>query len=499
MASINYGAREISVKVVYYGPGLSGKTTNLQVVHKKVPKGNKSNMVSLATETDRTLFFDFLPLDLGKIKGFSTKFQLYTVPGQVYYNATRKLVLRGVDGVVFVADSSRTKMNENLESFQNLLDNLSEYGYDHTRIPMVIQYNKRDLADAMPVQQLDQAINRYHAPSNEAVAVKGQGVFESLKMIGKMVIDELNRKYSRRSSTRSAMTSRAQQGPPTPPPSQAAPQQRPATPPPPPPPPPRPQSPLQDDEPFLSRPGPSQQPPPQQPPSPPQQAWQPGPQQPEPDFSPPPQSEPPRAAPSQADYGTIDLEPMSPTMDEPAAGQQTCEQQQPAQGRPEPSDGNQKTDLDLEIEKYQKEIESRQGTSPGQQGFAPPQQGAQGDSGGFETYSPPGQSAGPAAQPPQQPPQFEGFPQQGDQAGTEQYGPGRPDTSRGYPPRGEEDDAGAFQGYDQPQQPRQEGSPMYFTSVNTNRRKTTRRPVNPKERGQKGLFGKLFGKKDSDE
>jgi signal recognition particle receptor subunit beta len=145
MASINYAIREISVKIVYYGPGLSGKTTNLQVIHRKIPVDYRSDMVSLATETDRTLFFDFLPLDLGKIKGFSTKFQLYTVPGQVYYNATRKLVLRGVDGVVFVVDSAADKIQENLESFQNLHDNLAEYGYQQGSIPIIIQYNKRDL------------------------------------------------------------------------------------------------------------------------------------------------------------------------------------------------------------------------------------------------------------------------------------------------------------------------------------------------------------------
>ena len=197
MASINYAAREISVKVVYYGPGLSGKTTNLQVIHKKVPPEYKSDMVSLATETDRTLFFDFLPLDLGKIKGFATKFQLYTVPGQVYYNATRKLVLRGVDGIVFVADSAPDKIQENLESFQNLEDNLAEYGYKRESIPIIIQYNKRDLPNALPVEELHKLINKYNLPWNEAVANKGKGVFDSLKLIGKIVIDYLNKKYSR--------------------------------------------------------------------------------------------------------------------------------------------------------------------------------------------------------------------------------------------------------------------------------------------------------------
>jgi len=197
MASINYAAKEISVKIVYYGPGLSGKTTNLQVIHRKVPPEYKSEMVSLATETDRTLFFDFLPLDLGKIKGFSTKFQLYTVPGQVYYNATRKLVLRGVDGVVFVADSSPDKIQENLESFQNLEENLAEYGYKKENVPIIIQYNKRDLPNALSVEELQMHCNKYGLPWTEAVANKGVGVFDSLKLISKIVIDYLNKKYSR--------------------------------------------------------------------------------------------------------------------------------------------------------------------------------------------------------------------------------------------------------------------------------------------------------------
>jgi signal recognition particle receptor subunit beta len=197
MASINYADREISVKIVYYGPGLSGKTTNLQVIHRKVPPEYKSDMVSLATETDRTLFFDFLPLDLGKIKGFATKFQLYTVPGQVYYNATRKLVLRGVDGVVFVADSAPDKMQENLESFQNLEENLAEYGYKRETVPIILQYNKRDLPNALPIEEINRQFNKYNLPVTEAVANKGIGVFDALKLIGKIVIDYLNKKYSR--------------------------------------------------------------------------------------------------------------------------------------------------------------------------------------------------------------------------------------------------------------------------------------------------------------
>jgi len=199
MASINIAARQISVKIVYYGPGLSGKTTNLQVIHKKTPQEHKSDMVSLATEQDRTLFFDFLPLDLGKIKGFATKFQLYTVPGQVYYNATRKLVLRGVDGVVFVADSGADKVQENLESFQNLEDNLAEYGYHRESVPIIIQYNKRDLPNALPIEELQRLVNKYNLPYGEGIAYKGVGVFDTLKQIGKIVIDYLNKKYSRSS------------------------------------------------------------------------------------------------------------------------------------------------------------------------------------------------------------------------------------------------------------------------------------------------------------
>ena len=196
MATINYAAKEISVKIVFYGPALSGKTTNLQIIHRKVPMESKSDMVSLATETDRTLFFDFLPLDLGTIKGFAIKFQLYTVPGQVYYNATRKLVLRGVDGIVFVADSAADKQDENLESFQNMEDNLSEYGYKLETIPIIIQYNKRDLPNTLPIDTLEGKLNKYNFNWTEATANRGKGVFETLKLIGKLVIDQLNKKYA---------------------------------------------------------------------------------------------------------------------------------------------------------------------------------------------------------------------------------------------------------------------------------------------------------------
>lgn len=190
MVAINYAFREISCKIVYYGPGLSGKTTNLQYVHQKVPGKTKGELISLATDADRTLYFDFLPINLGAIQGFATKFQLYTVPGQVYYNATRKLVLRGVDGLVFVADSQREKMDDNLESLHNLFENLEEYGYDKDDLPIVIQYNKRDLPDVLTVPELEAALNPDGFPFFEAVAVNGGGVFDTLKHVIKMVLDK---------------------------------------------------------------------------------------------------------------------------------------------------------------------------------------------------------------------------------------------------------------------------------------------------------------------
>jgi signal recognition particle receptor subunit beta len=194
MASINYASKEISCKIVFYGPGLSGKTTNLQYVHLKIPAQSRGELISLATDQDRTLYFDFLPLDIGKIHGFSTKFQLYTVPGQVYYNATRKLVLRGVDGLVFVADSQNSKMDENLESLQNLADNLGEYGYSTDRIPLVFQYNKRDLSAVSSVEELQRVLNPKGYPCFEGVATKGVGVFDTLKCISKLVLDQAKRK-----------------------------------------------------------------------------------------------------------------------------------------------------------------------------------------------------------------------------------------------------------------------------------------------------------------
>jgi signal recognition particle receptor subunit beta len=189
MVSINYAFKEICCKIVFYGPGLSGKTTNLQHVHKKIPSPTRGELISLATDQDRTLYFDFLPVDIGKINGFSVKFQLYTVPGQVYYNATRKLVLRGVDGLVFVADSQRSKMDENIESYQNLMENLNEYRYDIDQLPLVFQYNKRDLSDLSSVEELARVLNPKSLPHFEAVATQGMGVFDTLRCISKLVLD----------------------------------------------------------------------------------------------------------------------------------------------------------------------------------------------------------------------------------------------------------------------------------------------------------------------
>jgi len=225
MSMINYASREINCKIVYYGPGLGGKTTNLEHVYKKVTPGSRGKLISLATESERTLFFDFLPVDLGTIRGFKTRFHLYTVPGQVYYNASRKLILKGVDGIVFVADSQMDRMEANQESMQNLYDNMAEYGYDLTRMPFVVQYNKRDLPNAAPLSELQEALNpgwevtepvrqritpdAWHAgehlvtqvatgewveraPYFEAVAVTGDGVFDTLKAVSKLVLKSLS-------------------------------------------------------------------------------------------------------------------------------------------------------------------------------------------------------------------------------------------------------------------------------------------------------------------
>ena len=190
MVAINYANREVSCKIVYYGPGLSGKTTNLQYIHGKVPGTTRGDLISLATDADRTLYFDFLPINIGDINGFTTRFQLYTVPGQVFYNATRKLVLRGVDGLIFVADSQREKADENIESFNNLRENLEEYGYDIATLPIILQYNKRDLPDIMSIEELNQLMNTNNWPVFESVAHKGKGVFDTLKLIIKMILDK---------------------------------------------------------------------------------------------------------------------------------------------------------------------------------------------------------------------------------------------------------------------------------------------------------------------
>jgi signal recognition particle receptor subunit beta len=188
---INYSTREINCKIVYYGPGLCGKTANLQYIYDKTDPNLKGKMISLATETDRTLFFDFMPLKLGEINGFKVRFHLYTVPGQVFYDASRKLILKGADGVVFVADSQVDRMDANLDSFDNLRDNLQEHGYDLDTIPLVLQYNKRDLPDIVPVKELEEALNYRNVKSFEAVAIKGVGVFETLKQIAKEIIIKL--------------------------------------------------------------------------------------------------------------------------------------------------------------------------------------------------------------------------------------------------------------------------------------------------------------------
>ena len=195
MSLVNYSTREITCKIVYYGPGRSGKTSNLQYVHAFVPDERKGPMVSLATETDRTLFFDFLPLDLGMISGFRTRMQLYTVPGQVYYNATRKLVLRGADGVVFVADSQPEQWEENIESLRNLHENLLEENIDLRTFPIVLQYNKRDLPGVLPVAELDDTLNFRGVPAFPAAAVAGDGVFDTLKAASKLVLQNLSRRF----------------------------------------------------------------------------------------------------------------------------------------------------------------------------------------------------------------------------------------------------------------------------------------------------------------
>ena len=192
MTFINYAAREINCKIVYYGPGLCGKTTNLQWIYDKTNPQAKGKLISLATETDRTLFFDFLPLDLGQVRGFKTRFHLYTVPGQVFYDASRKLILKGVDGVVFIADSQDARMEANVESLQNL--DKKEQGYDLKTVPYVLQMNKRDLPTAIPAEDMYRQLNMKGEPTFEAVAMNGHGVFDTLKAVAKLVLTELKKK-----------------------------------------------------------------------------------------------------------------------------------------------------------------------------------------------------------------------------------------------------------------------------------------------------------------
>jgi mutual gliding-motility protein MglA len=192
MSMINYASREINCKIVYYGPGLGGKTTNLEYVYNKVSPDTRGKLISLATETERTLFFDFLPVDLGTIRGFKTRFHLYTVPGQVYYNASRRLILKGVDGVVYVADSQAERMDANIASLQNLYENLADYGIDATQIPLVVQYNKRDLPNIVGVDELRSQLNPASLPEYEAVAPEGIGVFDTLKAVSKLVLKSLS-------------------------------------------------------------------------------------------------------------------------------------------------------------------------------------------------------------------------------------------------------------------------------------------------------------------
>jgi hypothetical protein len=191
LSFINFAAREINCKIVYYGAGLGGKTTNLQVIYQKTADQQKGKMISLATETERTLFFDFLPLDLGSVRGFKTRIHLYTVPGQVFYDASRKLILRGVDGIVFVADSQEQRMDANVEALENLMSNLKEHGYDFNKIPYVLQLNKRDLPNILPIDLLSTELRKKNEPIVEAVAFQGVGVFETLKEIAKQVLTEL--------------------------------------------------------------------------------------------------------------------------------------------------------------------------------------------------------------------------------------------------------------------------------------------------------------------
>jgi signal recognition particle receptor subunit beta len=196
MAFINYASREINCKIVYYGPGLCGKTTNLQTIYQRTAPESRGKMISLATETERTLFFDFLPLALGDIRGFKTRFHLYTVPGQVFYDASRKLILKGVDGVVFVADCQEERLDANVESMENLKDNLEEHGYQLEKLPFVIQYNKVDLPNLSSLEELKELLNPNKVPEFKACALTGEGVFETLKAVAKQILIDLKKGQS---------------------------------------------------------------------------------------------------------------------------------------------------------------------------------------------------------------------------------------------------------------------------------------------------------------
>ncbi len=448
MATINYAAREISVKIVYYGPGLSGKTTNLQIIHRKIPQVSKSDMVSLATETDRTLFFDFLPLDLGKIRGFTTKFQLYTVPGQVYYNATRKLVLRGVDGIVFVADSAADKLDENIESFQNMEENLAEYGYKRESIPIIIQYNKRDVPNAMPVQELNSSINKYNFSWSEAISNKGKGVFESLKLIGKLVIDQLNQRYAS-SSAKKRPASMARSMSQTPAPQQTQPKPLPSAPP--------------------SKPV--------DPPAQPSYASQPpfvANQQPTPSA---------QTIPSQ--HGSINLEPMVP-------------KSRPAEPAPTPSapKNGGSNNLDIKMERYYDQLNQKQ---PQQSRSSPPKPvspSPQTSKSDEPVFDPAMQQSTPSYQsqtPPQkqQPAQPFGsqpsqYPQSSNMSGDYNYPP---------PPQGQQSDMQPLQHF--PPDTQEGEGPMYFTSVNTDKYKRKgKKPINPRHKQKTSFFKKLFNREE---
>jgi len=223
MVQINFAQKSVNLKIVYYGPGMSGKTTNLEVIHQRAPEGNRGDLTSISTDGDRTLFFDYMPLDLGTVAGMRTAFQLYTVPGQVYYNSTRKLVLQGVDGIIFVADSSASMINQNLESLRNLEENLNEYGKSLSTLPHVIQLNKRDLPDAMPVEELARVMNPHNAPLFEAVANTGQGVFPTLKALAANVLKNIMNESGQKAGPGAPAAGRPQARP-------AAPAARPAAP-----------------------------------------------------------------------------------------------------------------------------------------------------------------------------------------------------------------------------------------------------------------------------